>query len=414
MLIETEDEQDLITCEHCGAQYDEVGIRVVEHTDLCESCYEEDTVACEHCNTTIIRDNATLSESGDSYCERCATRHLRNCHSCNEVYHQRTMHDDYEGRSICQYCTDNYYSQCHDCGELDRDSRMTEIGNWRYCANCEDNHSEDDDSAICDYGYKPDPIFHGSDNGLFFGVEVEMDGQDGCKEDAEALKDIMNTYHNEHLYIKNDGSLDNGFECVSHPATLEYHMCHMKWEEMFREAVRRGFRSHQTDTCGLHVHISRKFFGVNETAQDVGIMKLLYLVEKFWTPTLKFSRRTASQLDRWAKRYGLGHDEEPERLLSRAKSDNARYRAVNLLNYHTIEMRLFRGTLRYNTFIATLQLCHLLSTVSNTLSPQEVVALTWEEFILKAVDYNHNELVTYLKERSLWVQEEVIDSEEEV
>ena len=33
-----------------------------------------------------------------------------------------------------------------------------------------------------------------------------------------------------------------------------------------------------------------------------------------------------------------------------------RYVAVNLENYNTIEFRIFRGTLNYKTFIATLQL----------------------------------------------------------
>ena len=44
-------------------------------------------------------------------------------------------------------------------------------------------------------------------------------------------------------------------------------------------------------------------------------------------------------------------------ILEKAKSGcNGRYVAVNLNNYHTIEFRLFRGTLKYNTFIATLQM----------------------------------------------------------
>jgi len=45
-----------------------------------------------------------------------------------------------------------------------------------------------------------------------------------CKKDkdddnASKLKEIANSIH-EHIYIKSDGSIDDGFEIVSHPMTL--------------------------------------------------------------------------------------------------------------------------------------------------------------------------------------------------
>jgi hypothetical protein len=42
------------------------------------------------------------------------------------------------------------------------------------------------------------------------------------------------------------------------------------------------------------------------------------------------------------------------------KNDIDRYEAVNFRNHDTIELRLFRGTLRYETFVATLELAHAL------------------------------------------------------
>jgi len=49
-----------------------------------------------------------------------------------------------------------------------------------------------------------------------------------CKKDkdddnASKLKEIANSIH-EHIYIKSDGSIDDGFEIASHPMTLDYHM----------------------------------------------------------------------------------------------------------------------------------------------------------------------------------------------
>ena len=60
-----------------------------------------------------------------------------------------------------------------------------------------------------------------------------------------ALKSIA-TLHEENIYIKSDGSLEDGFEIVSHPMTLEYHTEEMNWKEVLREAVSMGYRSHQT------------------------------------------------------------------------------------------------------------------------------------------------------------------------
>jgi hypothetical protein len=74
-----------------------------------------------------------------------------------------------------------------------------------------------------------------------------------------------------------------------------------------------------------------------------------------WNELLKFSRRTEESINRWASRYGIA--DNTEETYKKAKSKGlGRYVAVNITNCNTIEFRMFRGTLRYKTFIATLQL----------------------------------------------------------
>lgn len=53
-----------------------------------------------------------------------------------------------------------------------------------------------------------------------------------------------------------------------------------------------------------------------------------------------------------------GYKERPMDILDQAKKGygGGRYFSVNLQNANTIEFRIFRGTLKYNTLIATLQL----------------------------------------------------------
>ena len=117
-----------------------------------------------------------------------------------------------------------------------------------------------------------------------------------------------------------------------------------------------GYLSHAAGTCGLHVHISRLAFGCTYEQQEAAIARLLYFVEKFWAELLRFSRRTQSQMNRWAARYGIRLT--PSEQMNHAKNSCAgRYTAVNLTNADTVEIRMFRGTLKLNTLKATLPVC---------------------------------------------------------
>lgn len=129
-----------------------------------------------------------------------------------------------------------------------------------------------------------------------------------------------------------------------HPMSLQYHKEEMPWAHILHRAAEMGYTSHQSGTCGLHVHVSRAAFGDTEAAQDAAIARVLYFFEKNWEELLKFSRRTQRQLDHWAARYG--YREQPRDILEHAKkgSHAGRYTCVNLENRATIEFRIFRGT----------------------------------------------------------------------
>ena len=142
------------------------------------------------------------------------------------------------------------------------------------------------------------------------------------------------------LYIKSDGSLDDGMELVSHPMSLDYHKSYY-WKEIMRTAIRQGYRSHNTSTCGMHVHVNRSCMGETREEQDEVIGRILFFVEKNWNELLKFSRRSEYSMNRWAARYG--YEKTGREILDKAKKgNNGRYAAVNLMNYATIEFRLFQ------------------------------------------------------------------------
>ena len=170
-----------------------------------------------------------------------------------------------------------------------------------------------------------------------------------------------------------------------------------------------GYLSHQADTCGLHVHVNRTTFGNTENEQEAAIARVLYFFEKFWEELLKFSRRTQRQLDHWAARYG--YKEKPKDILDHAKGHNSagRYTAVNLTNRDTVEFRMFRGTLKYNTLIATLELLDNICEMAVYLTDKDVQGLSWTSFV---VGCTQPELVQYLKERRLYVNDAVASEED--
>ena len=182
----------------------------------------------------------------------------------------------------------------------------------------------------------------------------------------------------------------------------------MNWKEILREAVSMGYRSHQTSTCGLHVHVNRNAFGDNQAEQEDVISHILFFVEKHWNELFTFSRRSSYNMSRWSARFGF--EKTGKQILEKAKSGcNGRYVAVNLNNYHTIEFRLFRGTLKYNTFIATLQMVNHICDAAISLSEEGIDAMSWSEFVSSI---REPELIQYLKERRLYVNEYVMESEE--
>lgn len=351
---------------------------------------------CSHCGCTL-EEGATYPFKGELYCADCLEELTTFCHHCGTRIYRDSAEGD--GRIVlCDHCYNNHYIACDRCGRL--------IYNEDACY-----ESDDDDVPYChncfqeifrihSYNYKPEPIFYGEGT-RYFGVELEVDEGGEIGKNAKAVADVANA-EDEHIYCKHDGSLNTGFEIVTHPMTVDYHLNHMPWALMLQELKSMGYRSHQTSTCGLHVHVNRDSLGDTYEEQDETIGRILFFVEKHWEELVKFSRRTIRQLERWAARYGL--KECPQEILKTAKGGYGRYTSVNLCNQDTIEFRFFRGTLKYNSVIAALQLVNQICNVAFCMSDAEIKDLSWTSFVAMC---NQPELIQYLKERRLYINEPV-------
>lgn len=368
--------KETFTCEICGREYDVSEKYFFDDEVLCLNCLEEHTVVCQDCERRIWNDD-NEGNIEHPLCQRCYDENYIDCCSCDRLLHRNDA---------------NYrYSD--------------EFNENPYCDSCFDELSED---GINDYYYKPTPIFYGKGS-QFMGVELEIDEAGKSNFNANQIQNIANI-GTEHIYCKHDGSLNSGFEIVTHPMTLQYHQEKMPWEGILRKAVQLNYKSHQSETCGLHIHINRTAFGYTESEQDTVIARILYFFEKHWEELLKFSRRTQNQLEQWATRYG--YKEQPKDILNHAKGsyNTSRYKCINLHNEETIEFRIFRGTLKLNTLIATLQFIDRVCNIAINLSDDALKAMSWTTFVAGCTQ---PELIQYLKERRLYVND-IIETEDEI
>lgn len=352
-----------LKCAFCEQMLNDEEKFEFDGTVMCKHCFDANTVICYHCGKRIWREDNDGNRD-IPLCNRCYDNHYTNCEECGRL----VSYDD-----AC-YFTDDDYPYCHEC------------------------YDRINSKSIHDYSYKPEPLFYGSGH-LFMGVELEIDhGGESC-EKAEDILCIANP-DDDRLYIKHDGSIEDGFEMVSHPMTLDYHSNHMCWRDIFSKAIELGYHSHKTSTCGLHIHVSRSALGKDYEHIEDTVARIVFFVEKHWDKLLKFSRRTEENINRWASRYGISKNTK-ETYKNAKDRHMGRYVAVNLENYNTVEFRLFRGTLRYETFIATLQLIQHICDTCIKLTDNKLEKQTWDEFVK---DIQYDELINYLKLKELYTE----------
>lgn len=220
---------------------------------------------CSHCASEVHRDE--ICYVGDQpVCRSCAETETLVCSRCGERIWETDNCGD-EETVLCSSCYEDHYVRCVRCGRVvpyaavyymneDEDEENP------YCEQC---YSEYKDVIHC-YSYKPTPQFYG-EGPLYMGVELEAD--DGGKSTANARK-LLAVFNRDcaYGYIKSDGSLDDGLELVTHPCTLSEHQNKVPWEKVLQKFRALGYMSHQSRTCGLHVHVNRTAFGRTEQQQE--------------------------------------------------------------------------------------------------------------------------------------------------
>jgi hypothetical protein len=203
----------------------------------------------------------------------------------------------------------------------------------------------------------------------YFGFELEIGRGGETDENSEiAIMELK-----EEVYTMHDGSIDSGFEIISHPHSEEA-LYNLPYDTAFKKLVHKGYRSHDINTCGLHLHIGRELFKGEEA-----IAKMIYFYEKNKEDILKFSRRKKDQINRWASFYSNWSIKPTKDFCFSIIDDydkrgmhDARYKAINLQGRSTVEVRLMKGTLMPDTFRATLDFMITIANNSNKVSWEDI------------------------------------------
>lgn len=238
-----------------------------------------------------------------------------------------------------------------------------------------------DYAYINDYGFRPYSYHYRGKGPMFLGVELELDGYDS---DLDYFTGMMSSIEQDgFIYLKEDDSLDDGVEVVTHPASIDYHMETPFWGDILRAAQDSDFVS-GINTAGLHVHVSKA--AISKRVEN----RLLVYYWRHWDQIVKISGRGRRQIEDWA------YPNHTQRRWSRgtynavAISDKPRtndYAAAKggrgAINFHpstgtTIEFRIFQSTLRYLELMARIEFVAATVEVCKQLSiPDITVGKAW-------------------------------------
>lgn len=350
------------TCGVCGTRVLSPDTLIIDHTELCYRCHNNPDVVylCTDCHTPHLIPN--LATDGHMHLCGSCRRNYNECTSCHRFINRREYPPDVlDGSVFCESCT--------------RPRKF--FGDHRYVPN-------------------ELKFFRTSSTDVspFFGMEFEMVRGNRVRT-LTALRDM------QEIWCKRDGSIDHtsGIEVVTHPCTYDYYMQDFPWSSFLRTCIDNGYVSHLDGHCGLHIHIDKNSLKPNV---DVNALKIVWVINAFWSEFKRFSRRNQSNLDRWAQRYGelTSPIVDLKRTVHEVKSisANSRYMCVNLQPPNTVELRFIRGSLNLETIIASVQLCKVLVDLKEV-SIIDIVGMSWSAFYDRCSEYP--ELIAYMKRRGI-------------
>lgn len=373
-------ENKMMICVECDCEFTLEDItendkrEIMEKEEICEDCFDDNYTMCNECGEYVKDEEINYIQNRyddeEMYvCEYCLS-HSDNIFWCD--YHMEYEFGEY--RDVTNYgtvcmsaiedsCEFNFCERCEEYYHEDN-AMWDDYNECYYCENCYEevvegrlikryHHHQDNDDFYEILKTKEDK----NKKSLSFGVELEVEAN-SCRCDNEATAKRINEATDLFVY-EYDGSLDDGFEMISRPFTMNY--LNEFAENEIKDALsilENSNYSSDNDTCGFHIHIGRDELENSELKlnhRDV-VLNIALITEMFQRELRTLSRREDREVNRWASFYFENKDEVDIEELRYKLNEANRYHTINDTNLETLEFRINRGTLNHNIFMATIEL----------------------------------------------------------
>lgn len=320
--------------------------------DACTTCATSPIATCERCDQPCNDDGA---------CDDCVT-----CARCGHPELADDAVQTVRGSVICQDCRQDWYWRCEHCDGWNRDGDNCANGCCEDHCDCSDCASGDFGGLLHNAGYRPAPMFRGT-GPLYLGPEIEIETP--SYQGAECAK-TAELFLGDLGYLKEDGSLDDGFEIVTHPMSYEWAMAHFPWQ-MLTRLDQLGCET--PSNTGIHVHVSRAAFAT--PCHTYRWMKFIY--------------RNEAQVTTLARRCSPGYaafnvdDRRAVKHYAKGSGAGGRYRAINTQNIDTFELRIFASSLKPREVQAALGFAAASVEYTRDLTVRQITdgAWTWSAFV---------------------------------
>jgi hypothetical protein len=240
---------------------------------------------------------------------------------------------------------------------------------------------------------------------LKLGVELEVETSRDKALAAKSVLEALNPSDSPFVCLKADGSLQNGFEIVTAPATLLVHK--RRWQPFFAGVEASTLDVGSTTRCGLHVHFGRNILTKTQLIKYVNFIneparkKFMVAVAGRESVTFAVLAKKAPEAIGHLCKDG-GCQMVPDWAGSSSKHCrlqrlNQRYEAVNLTNPKTIETRLFASTTNKEAFFSRLEFVVALIRQCQLAGDADISQAAFCEYVAARKAYPN--LLTFLQEK---------------
>lgn len=380
---------------------------------MCRACYAERFMKCSRCSMPVDEEhwhNVSLFCGHEEEMTVHPMRVAENAQVWDEEFGEFVEADpdvqliERPHAVHCDTCNEGGIKACDRCGDQWVVWKLRKMI-WR-----------GDEMTVCpkcvqakrvikayDYAVKPQFAYASAEptlsKMLHYGVEIEMEYIKGLMDgDAPHLERqgqrIMDWWPNDFCYIKHDGTLEYGYEAVTHPFTWGWFQENKdKWIEFLLWLRELGFKANyysprkEKYTCGMHVHMSKDGFS------RMHLYKFVHFMYK--KSTRPFVNAIAERAGSQYADFQVADAKYAHRVgKDKKNASGKRHSAINLLGGHahehgrapkecqTCEVRIFQGYLEPVKFFKNMEFLQSLYEFTACHSPREMQLKKYLEYLV--------------------------------